>query len=248
MGLDPLNLNTLSPLLHRLAKTNSPRLVLAFRPQDPLPEWITHVAFLDPSLNIKYKGRKNSVLKMVSKLRGKSLKRKSPLKLLKYLGTGETSHSEVEKSNSPAVEGNATVFDESENSESLETLPAAGGDIFRAEELESLKQSGIVPVAADDASVLRGPLIQMEGILVKYGQREILGAWNQDVQGRSQRGFWWTVRRGERWGVFGPNGIYLWIRLLLKRERVRLMSYRIWKNHYIVLDYIGSSSIIFSPR
>lgn len=46
MGLDPPTVVSLSPVLRQLAERAAPRLILTARPQDPLPEWITHVMFL----------------------------------------------------------------------------------------------------------------------------------------------------------------------------------------------------------
>jgi ABC-type molybdenum transport system ATPase subunit/photorepair protein PhrA len=48
------------------------------------------------------------------------------------------------------------------------------------------------------------PLVQISGALVKYKGRSILGGWHQN--GRAEAGLWWEVRRGQRWGIFGPNG------------------------------------------
>lgn len=59
-------------------------------------------------------------------------------------------------------------------------------------------------------------LIQMEGVRVRYGDRVVLGDWTygkqrkakseEEDQEKQKSGLWWTVRRGERWGLFGPNG------------------------------------------
>ncbi len=62
MGLDPPTLLTLSPLLHRLAEANAPRLVLSLRPQDPIPDWITHLIYLKGNCEIAFQGRKETVL------------------------------------------------------------------------------------------------------------------------------------------------------------------------------------------
>ena len=51
------------------------------------------------------------------------------------------------------------------------------------------------------------PIVQMEGVKVRYGENTALGNWQQDINGKKQDGLWWTVRRGQRWGVFGPNGM-----------------------------------------
>lgn len=52
-------MKALSPLLYSLAQANSPRLVLALRPQDPLPDWITHVIRLGSSFQVIYQGSKD---------------------------------------------------------------------------------------------------------------------------------------------------------------------------------------------
>ena len=50
-------------------------------------------------------------------------------------------------------------------------------------------------------------LVQMYDVCVRYGDKPALGNWKQNVDGVSREGLWWTIRRGERWGVFGPNGV-----------------------------------------
>ena len=49
------------------------------------------------------------------------------------------------------------------------------------------------------------PLVQMQGVQVKYGERTVLGDWEQPGK---RKGLWWDVKPGDRWGVFGPNGMY----------------------------------------
>ena len=49
-------------------------------------------------------------------------------------------------------------------------------------------------------------LVEMEGVEVKYGQKTVLGNWRQIIENKPKSGLYWTVRRGERWGIFGPNG------------------------------------------
>ena len=62
MGLDPPTLVTLSPMLRELAYKSSPRLFLALRPQDPIPDWITHIIILGNNHTIALKGLKEEVL------------------------------------------------------------------------------------------------------------------------------------------------------------------------------------------
>jgi ABC-type molybdenum transport system ATPase subunit/photorepair protein PhrA len=62
------------------------------------------------------------------------------------------------------------------------------------------------PDKSGSTSTRAEPLIQMDGCVVKYGDRIILGDWKQQTPAGAKQGLVWTVRRGERWGVFGPNG------------------------------------------
>lgn len=50
------------------------------------------------------------------------------------------------------------------------------------------------------------PLVEMDGCQVRYGDKIALGNWSQQTPQSTKDGLVWTVRRGERWGVFGPNG------------------------------------------
>lgn len=50
------------------------------------------------------------------------------------------------------------------------------------------------------------PLVEMDGCRVQYQGKVALGNWTQKTTDGSKDGLIWTVRRGERWGVFGPNG------------------------------------------
>lgn len=62
MGLDPPTLVTLSPMLRELAYKSSPRLLLALRPQDPIPDWITHLVILGQNHTVALMGVKDDVL------------------------------------------------------------------------------------------------------------------------------------------------------------------------------------------
>jgi ABC-type molybdenum transport system ATPase subunit/photorepair protein PhrA len=62
VGLDPPTLVTLSPILRELAYKSSPRLLLALRPQDPIPNWITHLVILGSNYTVALMGLKEDVL------------------------------------------------------------------------------------------------------------------------------------------------------------------------------------------
>ena len=62
MGLDPPTLVSLSPMLRNLAYSSSPLLLLALRPQDPIPDWITHLIIVVENNTIALMGSKAQVL------------------------------------------------------------------------------------------------------------------------------------------------------------------------------------------
>lgn len=171
VGLDPPTLTTLSPLLYGLAKSSAPRLLLALRPQDPIPDWITHVLYLEPSLRIAFQGDKNDVLGKV----------KSTL--------GDRQLVSVEFGRKLTDRGIEEGHDHATMSSDSDTRSPESLNL----QDESLSNSG-------------EPLVEMENVQVRYGEKQVLGGWTENINGKSQHGLSWTVRRGQRWGVFGPNG------------------------------------------
>jgi ABC-type molybdenum transport system ATPase subunit/photorepair protein PhrA len=73
MGLDPPTVYTLDPLLHNIAKTGAPRLMLALRPQDCLPDWITHLMHLGSNCQIDHQGDRKTVLEKITSTKGKGV-------------------------------------------------------------------------------------------------------------------------------------------------------------------------------
>lgn len=171
MGLDPPTVAGLSPLLQSLAAKQSPRLVLSARPQDPLPEWITHLVYLKADCQVESMGPKELVLDGLNNY-------------VKGVDTG------------------GLVEDEKLPVHSLREIgrtlaPSAPG---AADKLEgSSTVQGQPEVDAE-------PLVELDGCQVRYGDKIALGNWSQQTSQGNKKGLIWTVRRGERWGVFGPNG------------------------------------------
>ena len=150
MGLDPPTRKLLSSLLNQLAEAVTPRILLSLRPQDPIPDWITHLIHVTEDFRVASQGPKNDVL---AELRDSHI------------------HSSAEKSTSDGV---------------------------------SISVPETIQMASDEA---RGaPLIEMQGVKVKYGKRCVLGDWQQEMAGEKREGLWWTVQEGQRWGIFGANG------------------------------------------
>lgn len=180
MGLDPPTLTLLFPLLHKLTQINSPRLVLALRPQDVLPEWITHLIYLGPDLQIAHQGPKALVLERLTK---------SEMQIVK--SNGSSSEKDL------GVESKPTMLKGfSKHAKEMEYKPS------------QFSRDGI-PLIDKDASKAAHesePLVEMENVQIKYREKQVLGGWTELVDGRAREGLWWTVKRGERWGIFGPNG------------------------------------------
>lgn len=176
MGLDPQTLVSLSPLLHELAKKNSPRLVLSLRPQDPIPDWITHLIFLSGNCEVAFQGPKEVVLgQLVDHMRqvedGK-VKSGTQIPLL-------AKHEIGRRLTKSGVEDPKWSTD-------FAAKPKVASGI--SEDVQK-----------------REALVEMEGVHVKYGTKSVLGAWKQSAEDQ-RTGLWWNVRRNSRWGIFGPNG------------------------------------------
>ena len=62
MGLDPRTLKKLEGVLGRLAGRGKPRVVVSLRPEDEVPEWISHVVVVDENLKVLHQGSKDEVL------------------------------------------------------------------------------------------------------------------------------------------------------------------------------------------
>ncbi|KAF2162580.1 hypothetical protein M409DRAFT_58317 [Zasmidium cellare ATCC 36951] len=61
MGLDPNTLSKLDTVLYDLAERQSPRLVLSLRPEDGVPDWITHLVVTDDTLQVLQQGSKHNL-------------------------------------------------------------------------------------------------------------------------------------------------------------------------------------------
>ncbi|KAM0326788.1 hypothetical protein ACHAQA_006662 [Verticillium albo-atrum] len=178
MGLDPPTVAGLSPLLKGMAEKGAPRVVLSSRPQDAIPEWITHLVYLRSDCQVGSMGEKDVVL---AGLRG-------------YVrGVWKGGIVEDEKLPVKALwEMGRTLTAEGTQGEGL-------GTGLAADEAEDAAPEVAAPSTGE-------ALVEMDGCQVRYGDKIALGNWSQTTPAGSKDGLIWTVRRGERWGVFGPNG------------------------------------------
>jgi len=152
MGLDPNTLLRLSSVLQQVAERNQPRLVISLRPEDGIPEWISHLVVVDERLQVVDQGIKSKVLgsSMSNFMHGISMPNSETAVDSKLSRDGFPQHS----------------------------LPLSSGEA----------------------------LVEMNGVKVAYGDKVVLGNWQQDDNGRQQPGLWWSLHRGQRCGIFGPNG------------------------------------------
>ncbi|KAI1818352.1 ABC transporter [Poronia punctata] len=181
MGLDPPTVAGLSPLLHGMASKASPRIVLSARPQDPIPDWISNLVYLRADCQVAAMGEKNAVLES----------------LRKYVrGVWSGAVSEDDK---------LAVHHLVQMGKILTSKGVQGEALMKH---EALKDGHSEATSANTRTPRKigEPLVEMEGCQVQYRGKVALGNWKEQVNGREREGLTWTVRRGERWGIFGPNG------------------------------------------
>ncbi|KAF4625356.1 hypothetical protein G7Y89_g12811 [Cudoniella acicularis] len=190
MGLDPPTLTTLSPMLRGLAEKNAPRLILALRPQDPIPEWITHLIYLRGNCEVAFQGSKNFVLNRLKDhvedvKKGREADIHLSLNSMHEVGRTLTEEGIIE------FESSSGRYPDPQASLPRQETPLSR-DGYMMEDLEH-------PTIGE-------PLVEMQGAKISYGPKTVLGNWTQEVDGEVRDGLWWQVKRGERWGIFGPNG------------------------------------------
>ncbi|KAK7749140.1 hypothetical protein SLS62_008428 [Diatrype stigma] len=187
MGLDPPTVAGLSPLLHGLARRASPRLVLSARPQDPIPDWVTHLAYLRGDCQVAAMGAKDAVLET---LRG----------YVRDVWSG------VEREDEALPVGHLVRVGRALTAGGVEGEALMGSE----EKGKRSSEDGVETADAAAAAKVRNigePVVEMDGCQVQYQGKIALGNWTQTTaDGQRKDGLVWTVRRGERWGVFGPNG------------------------------------------
>lgn len=180
MGLDPPTVAGLSPLLHSLAEKASPRLVLSARPQDPLPDWITHLVYLRTDAQVGMMGAKETVMEGLRKY-------------VREVRSGDVAEEEM-----------LPVHALGEMGRTLTRNGISG---------EALAEGFSLNIPYDSSETVNATskpqgeaLVEMNGCKVQYRGKVVLGNWTEVRDGESIDGLHWTIRRGERWGVFGPNG------------------------------------------
>lgn len=149
MGLDPPTTVQLSPLLRRLARNCSPRILLSLRPQDAIPDWITHIAYLGKNLQVTHQGPRDETIELLLR----------------------EAQEQVEK-----LQGDLGVRDD------LVEVPQYLAEFGRILTPDGIQERPVtrpndhwrlVPAAPPAGE----PVIEMEGVQVKYGEKIALGDW-----------------------------------------------------------------------
>ncbi|KAL5338279.1 P-loop containing nucleoside triphosphate hydrolase protein [Aspergillus crustosus] len=178
LGLDPATVRSISDLLHRLASKSDPRLVLSLRPQDTLPDWITHLLILGNFNTVLAQGSRSDI-KATYKIWYKALHRmhttnKDPVYKRRF---------QVGKQNLLAG------YLDTQLMRDLQIIP------------DKLKEISIPAQKGGEA------LVEMDGVRVQYGENKVvLGNWTQNIRAKPKDGLHWVVRRGQRWVILGANG------------------------------------------
>ncbi|EEQ89525.1 ABC transporter [Blastomyces dermatitidis ER-3] len=218
MGLDRSTVPILSHLLRQTTLSGTPCIVLALRPQDPIPEWVSQIVLLGPDNTIALQGPRDEVFRTlelwqaVASRGGKST-------LVK--GSGDD-NSGISRS-SLACPGRLELIPRNTDEEQSYRLLSLSRrrEYDRLEQLREsgqfddfaniLHEMGLLHKQAErvDKKItpLGEPIVEMDGVHVKYGDKVVLGGWTQAADGRTTKeGLSWKVHRGQRWGVFGSNG------------------------------------------
>ncbi|KAK3069976.1 hypothetical protein LTR53_011262 [Teratosphaeriaceae sp. CCFEE 6253] len=158
MGLDPNTLRTMSKVLSQLVESQQPRLVMSLRPEDSVPEWVSHLVVIDEQLRILGHGPKRDLFK------------------------------DATNSTGPAL---ARILQSADHALAAQSRVRLSRDGF---------ETRSPPLAPGEA------VVEMRGVKVAYGDKVVLGGWQQTVGGSEKTGLWWSLHRGQRCAILGPNG------------------------------------------
>ncbi|KAI5861626.1 P-loop containing nucleoside triphosphate hydrolase protein [Durotheca rogersii] len=178
MGLDPNAVLTLNETIGKLArKSLTTQIVLSARPQDPIPNWVTHLVYLKNDGDIASIGPKEEALAVLKGYANSMLRGASPdlikvsLDDLAHMGRAITTRG-----------------------------LQAGSFLNKPVQRPSTACSPIVDQEEGEV------LVKLDGCQVKYEDQVGIWEWSENARGAKKAGLVWTLRRGQRWGIFGPNG------------------------------------------
>ncbi|KAF2396706.1 hypothetical protein EJ06DRAFT_559819 [Trichodelitschia bisporula] len=207
MGLDPASVKFVSNLLHSVAVERAPRVLFSLRPDEHIPAWVTHLIYVSRGFDILEQGPMDKVLESLSK-RGEAVHGRGFHDPHTAISAQDAELYEVAQH----LKGHVSKLYQVLNSYIDKNYIYFCRE-FKLRQRGALEKSPKSWLQSRDGygklfgpEVVGEPLIEMEGVKVAYGDKTVLGDWTQEVEGEQRQGLWWTIRRGERWGVFGANG------------------------------------------
>ncbi|KAI5198418.1 P-loop containing nucleoside triphosphate hydrolase protein [Aureobasidium subglaciale] len=179
MGLDPVSQLKISSFLQEMAENSSPKIILAIRPEEDIPPWITHILHINPTTAEITQGTTSKFYLSIPR----SAYLSGPFAGVD-LPTLMTMRCNLNSAlpRSLATRQNDTEVSRDYLSTLHDTLPSGEPLV----EMQGVKVS--------------------YSVTDKVDKKTVLGNWSESVEGTQREGLWWNVHRGERWGVFGPNG------------------------------------------
>lgn len=188
--------------IYYMTKRTKASILLALTSGDNIPSWVTHTLWLEPGAKIVYQGVRGGF--QGEKRRGMPTAEQSALAQAKREKAAERKEAKklVAETKQPKPER--------ENRPRLPSRPLQ----------PRRRWYKFVEPPVDNETTPAAPLIEMQGVQLRYGQgKHVLGGGMQDVDGERRDGLWWELRPGDRWGLFGPNGKHLLLGCLSNVDR-----------------------------
>lgn len=198
MGLDPPTTVEFNPLLRSLAYSSSPRILLALRPQDPIPDWITDIIYLDSSLEITHRGDRaavtyaldaavDSTLAETMEQEHQGIKKREFRSLPRHNTEFGRLLLDVGVATNPQRMSLATyeLFTHAYNRYTLgDRSPKTVSVLLSTETGQAPAQDWDSPRATNlqQEPPLGEPLLEMDGVTIRYGDKPALGDWTEQLR------------------------------------------------------------------
>jgi ABC-type molybdenum transport system ATPase subunit/photorepair protein PhrA len=225
MGLDPMARELLSDLLLRLADARNPRVLLSLKPDEDIPEWITHVALIDQNYKLDSQGPRDLVFEDLQRREAEVRARVSSthstqatpdmlalLNLAKHLHRHTKKGKKTRLSTLRSLDRRWKLREKDLAGTPKKAISSGEAEETNTDDVDKTRSAAYETISRDAfppldtrRSTVGSPVIELAGVQVRYGNNIVLGDWKNHSPKRT-KGLYWTVRRGERWGVFGPNG------------------------------------------
>ncbi|KAI5201042.1 hypothetical protein AUEXF2481DRAFT_4120 [Aureobasidium subglaciale EXF-2481] len=179
MGMDPVSQLKISSFLQEMANVSLPKIILAIRPEEDIPPWITHILHINPKTAEIIQGTTAHIYRSIPRLAYLS----GP-----FVGVDLPTLMTM-KCNLNSLLPRSLARRQHDTEVSRDYLPALHDPLPPGPPLVEMHGVKVSYNVTDNVD-----------------KKTVLGDWSESVEGTKREGLWWNVHRGERWGVFGPNG------------------------------------------